>query len=87
MPSLVSNPCIWVNGATASTCGFCLTLAARLGQSLMASPDSTVAWGTMPSTRVRISWSKPFITDNTTIITTTPRASPMMDVREMNDTK
>ncbi|MNN82392.1 hypothetical protein D3C81_1993220 [compost metagenome] len=55
LPLLVSKPCICVNGATAVTCGFCLTLAARLCQSLIASPDSMVAWGTMPSTRVRIS--------------------------------
>ena len=41
----------------------------------------------MPSTRVRISWSKPFITDSTTIITSTPSASPIMDVREMKETK
>ena len=28
-----------------------------------------------------------FITDSTTIITTTPKASPIIEVKEMNDTK
>ena len=49
------QPCIWVNGATATTLGFCWTLAARLCQSLIGASPSMVAWGTMPSTRVRIS--------------------------------
>ena len=55
-------------------------------QSLIGVVLSRVAWGTMPSTRSRISRSKPFITDSTTIITSTPRARPMMEVREMKET-
>ncbi|MOA06232.1 hypothetical protein D3C78_1258630 [compost metagenome] len=55
LPSWVNNPCIWVKGATATTCGFCFTCLARAGQSLIGWPVSKVAWGTMPNTRVRIS--------------------------------
>ncbi|MNC43396.1 hypothetical protein D3C75_922530 [compost metagenome] len=87
LPSWVSRPCIWVKGATATTCGFCFTCWARAGQSAMGWPLSSVACGIMPNTRVRISWSKPFITESTTIITTTPRARPIIEVREMNETK
>ncbi|MCY1428117.1 hypothetical protein D9M71_439900 [compost metagenome] len=55
LPSWVNRPCIWVKGATVSTCRFCFTWLARAGQLLMGWPVSRVAWGTIPSTRVRIS--------------------------------
>ena len=46
-----------------------------------------VACGTMPRMRELISRWKPFITDSTTIIASTPRASPIIEVIEMNETK
>lgn len=86
-PLALSMPCIWVNGATAVTCSWALTFSARARQSSMGWYDSTVACGTMPRMRVRISRSKPFITESTTIITSTPSARPIIEVSEMKETK
>src|SRR5690606_20365125 len=44
-----------------------------------------LAWGTMPRMRVRSSRSKPFMTDSTRIITSTPSVSPSMDISEMKE--
>lgn len=46
-----------------------------------------VACGTMPRMRLLISRWKPFITDNTTIMAKTPKARPIIEVMEINDTK
>ena len=46
-----------------------------------------VACGTMPRMRELISRWKPFITDSTTIIASTPRARPIIEVIEMKETK
>ena len=44
-----------------------------------------VACGTMPRIRVRISFWKPFITESTMIIASTPSARPIIEVSEMNE--
>ena len=53
----------------------------------MGLTPTMVAWGTMPRMRLLISRWKPFITDNTTIIASTPRARPIIEVMEINETK
>jgi len=76
-----------VNGTAAVTSGFFSAAAATGCQSSMGFTPTMAAWGTMPRIRDCISFWKPFITDNTTIIANTPRARPIIEVIEMNETK
>ncbi|MNY80321.1 hypothetical protein D3C86_2213100 [compost metagenome] len=44
-----------------------------------------VAWETMPRMRELISFWKPFMTESTTIMASTPRARPSIEVSEMKE--
>ncbi|MCY1282617.1 hypothetical protein D9M70_314590 [compost metagenome] len=75
------------NGATPVTCGLPCAAAATTRQSSSACVPPRVACGTMPRIRELISFWKPFITESTTIIASTPRARPIIEVSEMNEMK
>ena len=82
-----SMPSNSVKGTAAVTCG-CFRAAAATGcQSSNGCAASRLAWGTMPRIRVLISFWKPFITESTTIIASTPRARPIIEVRAINEMK
>ncbi|MCY1451605.1 hypothetical protein D9M71_684790 [compost metagenome] len=80
-------PSISVNGTAAVTSGFFIAAAATGFQSSIGLTPTMVACGTMPRMRELISRWKPFITDSTTIIASTPRARPIIEVIEMKETK
>ena len=80
-------PSISVIGAAAITAGLPSAVPATLRQSSSGCTPRMAACGTRPSTRELISRWKPFITDNTVIIASTPSDSPIIEVMEMNEMK
>ena len=48
---------------------------------------ATCRWGVTPKMRARISFWKPFITDNTIMSAATPSAMPSMEIIEMKEIK
>ena len=73
---------------TPSTCGFCLATSTACCQSRTPSlPPEIVACATMPRMRLVNSFSKPFMTERTTISAITPTASPSIEINEMNEMK
>ena len=72
-------------GAAPVTCLCCIAVAATFCQSSSGRSALRVACGTMPRMRELISFWKPFITDSTTIIASTPSARPIIEVSEMKE--
>ncbi|MNN65222.1 hypothetical protein D3C81_1807060 [compost metagenome] len=79
-------PSSWVKGTAPTTFG-CFSAASASGCQSSSGPLTccSTACGTMPRMRERISFWKPFITDSTTIIASTPRDRPIIEVSEMNE--
>ncbi len=73
------------NGTAPVTCGCSCTRAATACQSSIGSAAVSVACGTVPRMRPLISFWKPFITDSTTIMASTPRVRPNIEVSEMKE--
>ncbi|MNJ67777.1 hypothetical protein D3C77_639750 [compost metagenome] len=84
-PLCVSMPSSSSSGTAAVTSGCCKTCSATACQSSSGCSADSAACGTMPRMRPLISFWKPFITDSTTIIASTPRAKPIIDVSEMKE--
>jgi len=80
-------PSSWVMGAAPSTCGFSRTRSATACQSSSGCSVASTACGTMPRIRPLISRWKPFITDSTMIIASTPSDRPIIEVSEMKEMK
>ncbi len=80
-------PSISVIGAAAITAGFFNAASAVARQSSSGCTPRIAACGTRPRMRELISRWKPFITDSTTIIASTPRDRPIIEVIEMNEMK
>ena len=76
-------------GAAPVTCGLRSAMAAtpfQSGRPSSARPE-IVACEAMPRMRERSSFSKPFMTDSTTISVATPRPMPSIEASEMNEMK
>ncbi len=87
LPLNDSMPSSCVTGAMPTICGCADRRAATACQSSSGCSPMTVAWGTIPRIRALISRWKPFITDRTMIIASTPSARPINEVSEMNEMK
>lgn len=85
LPLYDSMPCSSANGAAPTTSRCRSAALATVCQSSSGCVALMVACGTMPRIRVRISFWKPFITESTMIIASTPSARPIIEVSEMNE--
>jgi hypothetical protein len=75
-------------GAAAATRGLASACCRNACQFGRPAPNAvTVACDVMLRMRSRSSFSKPFITESTTMSTATPMATPTIDMTEMNDRK
>lgn len=86
-PLYESMPSISVIGAAAITAGLRNAASATVRQSSSGLTPRIAAWGTRPRMRELISRWKPFITDSTTIMASTPSDRPIIEVMEMNEMK
>ena len=81
-----SMPSIVTYGATPTTPGTPSRRARHACQSSIPDRDAIVACAFTLKSRVRVSVSRPFITDRMTISAATPSAIPASDATLMNDT-
>ncbi len=81
-----SMPSIVTNGATPATPGTPAKRACHGRQSCSPAWEAIVAWALTLKSRVRVSVSRPFITDRMMMSAATPSAMPTSDATLMNET-
>ncbi|MNN61943.1 hypothetical protein D3C81_1772060 [compost metagenome] len=85
MPLNESMPSSSAKGTAPTTSGCFMAASATRRQSSRGCSALRVAWETMPRMRELISFWKPFMTESTTIMASTPRARPSIEVSEMKE--